>query len=91
MQSHGGHIHQGMGWPPISWTHVFQTSSQEVLQMEPITDEVKENNLRNKRRSNIMRVWNTILAAEAESGIDLKIGFSTINQLAMPSSMENIC
>ena len=42
IQSHDGNFHLGMGWPTIYWAHVFQTSSQGVLQTEPITDETKE-------------------------------------------------
>ena len=39
----------------------FQTSSQEVFQMEPITDKPKINFLRNKHKSNIMCVGDNIL------------------------------
>ena len=59
-----------MGWPPISWSHVFHTSSQEVLETEPIIDEIKEVFLHNKINSNVMRVGYIILAAVAESEID---------------------
>ena len=66
-----------MGIPPIEWDHLqspifmfFQTSSQEVLQMEPIIDKVQEALLHKKQDSNIMHVGDTILAAAEESGID---------------------
>ena len=38
--------------------------------MEPITDKVQEVFLHNKLNTNIMRVGDTILYAEAEAGID---------------------
>ena len=47
-----------------------QTSSQEVLQMEPITDESKEMFSHKKRNDNIMCVGDTILAAAEEAVID---------------------
>ena len=68
-----------------------QTSSQEVLQMEPITDESKEMFSHKKRNDNIMCVGDTILAAAEEAVIDKKIvALSNKNQHTMPSSMENI-
>ena len=48
----------------------LQNSSQEVLQMEPITDKAKDMFLRNKRNAIIMHVGDTILDAAAESVID---------------------
>ena len=42
MQSHDRTPHQGMGQTPISWTRVFQTSSQEVFHMEPMDYKFKE-------------------------------------------------
>ena len=70
MQYHYGNTHQGMVWPPIYWTHVFQTSSQEVLKMQPITDEFKEAFLHNKHNSNVMSVEDTIMDTAAEASID---------------------
>ena len=48
----------------------YQTSSQEVLQTEHITDKVQELFLCNKNNAKIMLVRDTILAAAEESGID---------------------
>ena len=59
-----------MGLPLIFWTHVFQTSSQEVLHTEFITDETKEVFSHKKRNSNIMCMGDTILATAADVGID---------------------
>ena len=66
-----------MGIPTKEWDDLpspglmfWQTSSQEVLQMEPITDKFQEVLSRKKRNPNIMCVRDTILASEAESGID---------------------
>ena len=66
-----------IGFPNKEWDYIpspgivfFQTSSQEVLQTEPIIDEIKESFLHNKCNDNVMSVGDTILAATAESGID---------------------
>ena len=48
----------------------YQTSSQEVLHMEPITYKVQEVFSHNKRNDNIMLVGDIILAAAAEDSID---------------------
>ena len=50
--------------------YFFQTSSQEVLQIEPTKDKVQWVLLNNKQNVKIMRVGDTILAATAEAGID---------------------
>ena len=66
-----------MGIPTKEWDGLpspelmfFQTSSQEVLHMEPFTDEVQEVFLCNKHDSNIMCVGDTTLAAAVEDFID---------------------
>ena len=48
----------------------FQTSSQEVLQMEPITEKFQEVFSRKKLNVTIMPVGDTILDDPAEDGID---------------------
>ena len=66
-----------MGIPNKEWDDLpspgimfLQTSSQEVLNMEPITDEFQGVFSRNKRNTKIMCVRDTILASSAEAGID---------------------
>ena len=60
------------GWYDLPYPGIVfcQTLSQEVLQMEPITDEIKEAFLNNKRNANVMCVGYTILAAAEEVVID---------------------
>ena len=64
-----------MGIPTNSWYDLpytvlmfYQTSSQEVLHMEPIIDKFQEL-FSCKKNANIMCVGDTILDAAAESGI----------------------
>ena len=47
-----------------------QTSQQEVLKVQSITDEFKEAFLRNKLNTNVMRVLDTIMATAAEASTD---------------------
>ena len=67
--------------PPYTGLMFFQTSSKEVLHMEPLTDKPQELFSCNKRNTNIMRVVDTILDAALESGID-KNWFLIDNQSA---------
>ena len=48
----------------------YHTLSQVVLQMEANTYEAQESSPHDNRNVNIMHVWDTILSAAAESGID---------------------
>ena len=59
-------------WDDIPYPGImfFQTSPQEVLQMEPITGKVQEVFSRNKHNTTIIRVGDTILAAATESAIN---------------------
>ena len=65
-----------MGIPTKEWDDLqypglmfCQTSSQEVLQMEPIIDKFQEVLSRKKCNANIMRLRDTILATGSEAGI----------------------
>ena len=55
---------------PYTGLMFCQTSSQEVLQTEPITDITKESFFHNKGSASVMRVGDTILAAAEEARID---------------------
>ena len=59
-------------WDDIPYPGIifFQTSPQEVLQMEPITDKVQEVFSRNKHNAKIIDAVDTILDASEEAVID---------------------
>ena len=59
-------------WDDITYPGLTfsQTSSQEVFNMEPITDEAKWMFSHNKHNYNIIYVGDTILDSEVEAGID---------------------
>ena len=66
-----------MGIPTKEWDGLpypgfmfYQTSSQEVIQMNSITDESQQVFSHNKHNYNILRVGYTTLDASEESGID---------------------
>ena len=66
------------------------TTSQEVLQMEPITYKAQGVLLHNKCNANIMCVVDTIVDDVSEAGIDKNGIFSTINLHVTPLPMANI-
>ena len=55
---------------PFPVQNFFHALSQEVFQIEPITDEIQEVFLCNKRNASIISLVDTILDAAEEAGID---------------------
>ena len=87
-----------MGIPAYKWGDLpspglvfWQNLSQEVLHMEPITDEVQEVLLRNKHNAKIMRVGYTILDAAAESSNDGNWWFIYNQSTCNAFIVGNIC
>ena len=70
MQSHDGHPHWGMVWPPTSWTHVFPDLITRILADVNHRWWIQGKNSRKKRNDIILHVGDTILAAAEEASID---------------------